>query len=78
MTQQVKNLTNIHEDVGSIPGLTHWVKGSSIAASCSVGYLRSLLDPAFLDPCLAFEPPYAAGAALKKINEMLTTMLSIG
>ena len=26
MTQQVKNLTSILEDVGSIPGLTHWVK----------------------------------------------------
>ena len=26
VTQQVKNLTGIHEDVGSIPGLTQWVK----------------------------------------------------
>ena len=26
MARQIKNLTSIHEDVGSIPGLTHWVK----------------------------------------------------
>ena len=26
VAQQVKNPTNIHEDVGSIPGLTQWVK----------------------------------------------------
>ena len=25
MAQQVKNPTNIHEDVGVIPGLTQWV-----------------------------------------------------
>ena len=26
VSQQVKNLTSIHEDSGLIPGLAHWVK----------------------------------------------------
>ena len=26
MAQRVKNLTRIHEEMGLIPGLTHWVK----------------------------------------------------
>ena len=41
MTQGVKNPTSIHEDAGSIPGLTLWVKGCGIAlcydVRCSCG-----------------------------------------
>ena len=36
MAQRVKNPTSMHEDEGSIPGLTRRVKGP-IAASCSIG-----------------------------------------
>ena len=35
---QVTNPTNIRENGGLIPGLTRWVKGSSIATSCGVGH----------------------------------------
>ena len=70
------NLTRIREDAGSIPGLVQWVTyGSGIAVSCGVGRGCSS-DPVLLwlwrgsaavAPMrpLAWEPPYAAEAALK-------------
>ena len=41
------NSTSTHEDAGSIPRLTQWVKGSSIAVSYDVG-LRHFSDPLLL------------------------------
>ena len=77
MAQWVKNPTSIHEDVGWIPGLDQWVKGSSIARSCGFGH-RCALDlvlvwlwlwhrPTASAPIqlLAQKLPYAAGTALK-------------
>ena len=59
-----------------IPGLTQWVKGSSIAVSFDVGHRHGLnlsccgcgcrlVATAPIQP-LAWEVPYAVGAALKK------------
>ena len=73
--QQVKNLSSIREDAGSISGLTHQVKGSGTAVRCGVGCKQgsdmALLwlwcRPAAPAPNLplAWELPYATGVALK-------------
>ena len=75
MVQWLTNPTRNHEVEGSVPGLAQWVKGSGVAMSCGVG-CRVGLDLSLpwlwcrlaavapIQP-LAWEPPYAAGGALK-------------
>ena len=40
VAQQVKNPTSIHDDVGLIPGLTQYFKGSPVVMSCGVDTIR--------------------------------------
>ena len=57
---KVKNPTRIHENSGLIPGLTKWVKDLTLL------WLWHRLAAAALIQPLAWELPYAIGAALRK------------
>ena len=75
MAQWLMNPTRNHEVSGLVPALAQWVKRSGVAVSCGVDHRCSsdlvllwlwcrLIAVALIRP-LAWETPYAVGAALK-------------
>ena len=86
VAQWLMNPTRNHEAVGSIPGLTQWVMDPVLPVSYGVGCRRGLdltllwlwcrlATVAPIQP-LAWEPPYALGAALEKTRKKKVIVIS--
>ena len=77
MAQWITNSTRIHEHVGSIPGLTQWVKDLALCVGrrCSPDAVLLWLWPRLaaiaLIRLLDWELPHAAGVAPKKQNKQI-------
>ena len=63
MAQWLRNPTRNHEVSGLIPGLAPWVKDPVLLWLWCRPSARALIRP------LAWEPPYAVGAALEKAKK---------
>ena len=80
MAQQVKNLTSINEDAGSVPDLTQGVKdlallrwlGSDVGLLWLWCRLWNVLSYSTRLLTLAWEIPYATGMAIKSKNKQTT------